>query len=73
MDLNVYKLIVTSDLYKTHYTIRAKNLQEASKQAKVKFAKSYKVFGDKAKVSLDKADLGNHINEILEKLYEENN
>lgn len=69
MDLNVYKLIVTSDLYKTHYTIHVKNLQEASKQAKVKFAKSYKVFGDKAKVSLDETDLGNHINEILEKLH----
>lgn len=69
MDLNVYKLIVTSDLYKTHCTIRAKNLQEASKQAKVKFAKSYKVFGDKAKVSLDETDLGNHIGEILRKLH----
>ena len=69
MDLNVYKLIVTSDLYKTHYTIRAKNLQEASKQAKVKFAKSYKVFGVKAKVSLDETDLGNHIGEILRKLH----
>lgn len=69
MNLNVYKLIVTSDLYKTHYMIRAKNLQEASKQAKVKFAKSYKVFGDNVKISLDPSDLSNHIDEILNKLY----
>lgn len=69
MNLNVYKLIVTSDLYKTHYIIRAKNLQEASKQAKVKFAKSYKVFGDNVKISLDPSDLSNHIDEILNKLY----
>ena len=43
MNFNVYKLIATSDLYKTNYVIRAKNLSEASKLARVKFAKSYKV------------------------------
>lgn len=69
MDLNVYKLIAKSDLYKTNYTIRAQNLQEATKQAKVKFAKSFKVFGNNVKISLDPADLSNHINEICNKLY----
>lgn len=69
MNFNVYKLVVTSDLYKTNYVIRAKNLSEASKLARVKFAKSYKVFGDSVKISLDPTDLKNHIDEILSKLY----
>ena len=69
MDFNVYKLIATSDLYKTNYVIRAKNLSEASKLAKVKFSKSYKVFGDNVKISIDPTDLKNHIDEILDKLY----
>lgn len=69
MNFNVYKLIATSDLYKTNYVIRAKNLSEASKLARVKFAKSYKVFGDSVKISLDPTDLKNHIDEILDKLY----
>lgn len=69
MNFNVYKLIATSDLYKTNYVIRAKNLSEASKSARVKFAKSYKVFGDSVKISLDPTDLKNHIDEILDKLY----
>lgn len=69
MILNVYKLIVSSDLYKAHYVVRAKTLNDASKQAKIKFAKSYKVFGDNVKVSLDPSDLSNHIDEILNKLY----
>lgn len=66
----MYKLIATSDLYKTNYTIRAQNLQEASKQARIKFAKSYKVFGNDVKISLQQTDLVNHIDEILTKLYE---
>lgn len=69
MNFNVYKLVVTSDLYKTNYVIRAKNLSEASKLARVKFAKSYKVFGNSVKISLDPTDLKNHIDEILSKLY----
>lgn len=69
MNFNIYKLIATSDLYKTNYVIRAKNLSEASKLARVKFAKSYKVFGDSVKISLDPTDLKNHIDEILDKLY----
>lgn len=69
MNFNVYKLIATSDLYKTNYVIRAKDLSEASKLARVKFAKSYKVFGDSVKISLDPTDLKNHIDEILDKLY----
>lgn len=69
MNFNVYKLVVTSDLYETNYVIRAKNLSEASKLARVKFAKSYKVFGDSVKISLDPTDLKNHIDEILSKLY----
>lgn len=69
MNFNVYKLIATSDLYKTNYVIRAKNLSEASKLARVKFAKSYKVFGNSVKISLDPTDLKNHIDEILDKLY----
>lgn len=69
MNLKVYKLTAKSDLYKTNYTIRAQNLQEASKQARIKFAKSYKVFGDDVKISLQQIDLANHIDEILTKLY----
>ena len=69
MNFNIYKLVVTSDLYKTNYVIRAKNLSEASKLARVKFAKSYKVFGGSVKISLDPTDLKNHIDEILSKLY----
>lgn len=64
-----YKLIVKSNLYKAYYNIRAENLQEASKQAKIKFAKSYHVFGDKSKVALDPSDLRNHIDEIISQLY----
>ena len=73
MNLNVYKLIVRSDLYKTNYTVRAQNITEASKIAKVKFAKSFKVFGNNVKISLDPSDLSNHINEICSKLYEGGN
>lgn len=69
MNLKVYKLTAKSDLYKTNYTIRAQNLQEASKQARIKFAKSYKVFGDDVKIGLQQIDLVNHIDEILTKLY----
>lgn len=69
MNLKVYKLTAKSDLYKTNYTIRAQNLQEASKQARIKFAKSYKVFGDDVKIGLQQTDLANHIDEILTKLY----
>lgn len=69
MNLKVYKLTAKSDLYKTNYTIRAQNLQEASKQARIKFAKSYKVFGDNVKIGLQQTDLANHIDEILTKLY----
>lgn len=69
MNLKVYKLTAKSDLYKTNYTIRAQNLQEASKQARIKFAKSYKVFGDDVKIGLQQIDLANHIDEILTKLY----
>ena len=66
MDLKIYKLTAKSDLYKTNYTIRAQNLQEASKQAKIKFAKSYKVFGDSVKIGIQENDLANHI-DTLEK------
>ena len=69
MNLKVYKLTAKSDLYKTNYTIRAQNLQEASKQVRIKFAKSYKVFGDNVKIGLQQTDLANHIDEILTKLY----
>lgn len=69
MDLKIYKLTAKSVLYKTNYTIRAQNLQEASKQAKIKFAKSYKVFGDSVKIGIQENDLANHIEEILGKLY----
>lgn len=69
MNLKVYKLTAKSDLYKTNYTIRAQNLQEASKQARIKFAKNYKVFGDNVKIGLQQTDLANHIDEILTKLY----
>lgn len=69
MNLNTYKLTATSDLHKTTYTIRASSLKDANMKAKVKFAKTYKVFGDNVKIGLDPEDLPNHIDEILEKLY----
>jgi len=69
MNLKVYKLTAKSDLYKTNYTIRAQNITEASKIAKVKFAKSFKVFGNNVKIGLQQIDLANHIDEILTKLY----
>lgn len=70
MNLKVYKLIAKSDLYMAKYTVRAQSITDATKQARVKFAKSYKVFGDKVKIQLDETDLKNHIDEILEKLYQ---
>lgn len=69
MEQKIYKLIAKSDLYKTHYTIRAIDLKDASHKAKVKFAQSYHVFGDNVKIGLDPSDLPNHIDEIMEKLY----
>lgn len=69
MDLKVYKLIAKSDLYKVNYVIRATSLQDACKQAKVKFSKSFKVFGDDVKVGLNTDDIKNHIDEIFGKLY----
>lgn len=69
MNLKTYKLTAKSDLYKTTYTIRAVNLKDASMKAKVKFAKTYRVFGDNVTIGLDPEDLPNHIDEILEKLY----
>ena len=65
-DLKIYKHIVKSDLYIKSYDIRAENLTIASKQAKIKFAKSFNQIGSNVKVSLDPSDLKNHINEILE-------
>ena len=65
LELQTYKLIVKSDLYKTRYVIRAIDLKDASKKARVKFSRAYKVFGDKVKVSIDPSDLENHIQEIL--------
>ena len=64
-DLKIYKLIVKSDLYIKSYDIRAENLTAASKQAKIKFAKSFNQIGSNVEVSLDPSDLKNHINEIL--------
>ena len=69
MELKVYKLTATSELYKTNYTIRSKDLQDASKQAKIKFAKQYKVFGNNVKIGLQHCDISNHIDEILSKLH----
>lgn len=69
IDMQVYKLIVKSDLYIKHYDIRAKNIQDAISTAKYKFAKQFKVVGNGVKISLDKADLSNHIQEILQNLY----
>ena len=70
MELKVYKLKVTSDLYIQKYDIRATDLKDASKKAKVKFAKSYHQFGDKVKVSLRTEDVANHIEEIMHTIYE---
>ena len=69
MDLQIYKLVVKSNLYKVQYNIRAENLAAACKKAKIKFGQSYSVFGDKVKVELDHSDIGNHIEEIMGALY----
>lgn len=69
VEMQVYKLIVKSDLYIKHYDIRAKNIQDAISTAKYKFAKQFKVVGNGVKVGLDKTDLSNHIQEILQNLY----
>ncbi len=60
-----YVLNVNSDNFKTSYIIKANNLDEASKKAKVKFIKQFKEFN--VKVGLNPKDLHNHINEIFEK------
>lgn len=73
MELKNYKLIAKSDLYQATYNIRAVNITEASKQAKVKFARSYHVFGDNVKISLSPDDLRNHIEEIMQALHKGGN
>lgn len=73
MEMKNYKLTATSDLYKTTYNIRATSLIEASKQAKVKFARSYHVFGDNVKIGLSPDDLKNHIDEIMTVLHKGGN
>lgn len=70
MELKMYKLKATSDLYIQNYDIRATDLKDASKKAKVKFAKSYHQFGDKVKISLRPEDVSNHIEEIMHTIYE---
>lgn len=72
MELNVYKVLVRSPLYQSKFDIRAKDLQDASRQAKIRFGKKYKVMGSQVKVSLQECDLVNHIEEILNKFVEEN-
>lgn len=69
MELKIYKLKATSDLYIQNYDIRATDLKDASMKAKVKFAKSYHQFGDKVKISLRPEDLSNHIDEIMSSIY----
>lgn len=73
MDLKSYKLIAKSSLYQATYNIRAISLTEASKQAKVKFARSYHVFGDDVKIGLSPDDLRNHIDEIMSALHKGGN
>lgn len=73
MEMKNYKLTATSDLYKTTYNIRAASLTEASKQAKVKFARNYHVFGDNVKIGLSPDDLRNHIDEIMTALHKGGN
>ena len=69
MEQHIYNLVAKSDLYKAQYNIRASQLLEASKLAKIKFAKSYRVFGNNVKISLDPGNLKNHIDEILDALH----
>lgn len=71
MNLSLYKVIVKSPLYEDKFDIRAINLQQASKQAKIKFGRKYKVMGSNVKVSLQECDLANHIEEILKKFVED--
>ena len=66
--MKVYKLNVKSDIYANTYTVRADNLSEASKLAKVKFTRQYKYFKN-IKVGIAKDDIKNHIEEIMETLY----
>lgn len=72
MELQTYKLVAKSDLYTARYTLRAPNMQDACKKAKIKFARSYNVFGDKVKIGLEPKDLKNHIEEILSMLHKDN-
>lgn len=67
-DLKVYKVQVKSDLFVKTYEVRAENLSEASRQARIKFGKTFNQIGSNIKVSLDPSDLKNHIDEILQKL-----
>lgn len=64
-----YKLIVTSNDFIKHYTIKAQNLSSASKKARIQFAKDLNKIGKDVKVKLDPSDLSNHINEIINTLY----
>ena len=69
MELKEYILKARSDLYIKTYKVRATDLEDACKKVKVKFAKDFKVFGKNVKVGLDRSDIGNHIEEIMEKIY----
>ena len=69
MELQVYKLIAKSKLYQSRYTIRAVNIQTAIKKAKERFSHNYGVYGDDIKIQLDQNDLTNHIEEILQAMY----
>lgn len=69
MEMKTYILTATSNLYKTTYILKAKDLSDASRKAKIKFAKDFKVFGNNVKIGLDISDVKNHIEEIMDKLY----
>lgn len=65
MGLQSYKLTAKSNLFIQNYDIQAKNLQEALKQVKIKFARKYNELGSNVKVSLQHCDVPNHIDEII--------
>lgn len=64
MGFKIYKLKVSSKNFIKNYEVYAKDLEDASKQAKVKFAKDFNEIGSNVKISLQQQDINNHIEEI---------
>lgn len=70
--MNVYKLIVFNGYFCERYTIKANSLTEASKKAKNEFIKKTNDDINKLKVSIQIDDINNHLDEIMNSLYNSN-